>query len=76
MNGSHLPNTNVKHNHMLITKLNAEIKKIRQGHTCGKLKAVLLSPIIAKESRIWLTWCNYKDHAFFPEEYMFYFFFS
>lgn len=25
-------------------------------HTCGKLKAVLLSPIIANESRIWLTW--------------------
>lgn len=24
--------------------------------TCGKLKAVLLSPIIARESRIWLTW--------------------
>jgi len=25
-------------------------------HTCGKLKAVLLSPITAKESLIWLIW--------------------
>ena len=28
--------------------------------TCGKLKAVLLSPIIAKESRIRLTWKMWK----------------
>jgi hypothetical protein len=32
--------------------------------TCGKLKAVLLSPITAKESLIWLIWHNRKANLF------------
>jgi len=28
------------------------LEDMRKTHTCGKLKAVLLSPIIANESRI------------------------
>lgn len=31
---------------------------VSRDRTCGKLKAVLLSPMIARESRIWLTYIN------------------
>lgn len=37
-----------------------KIKGCLMQHTCGKLKAVLLSPITAKESLIWLIWDNTK----------------
>lgn len=42
----------------LTQQKNEIVEKIGIIHTCGKLKAVLLSPIIAKDSRIWFTWYN------------------
>ena len=43
-----------------LKKNEKDFKNMEKIRTCGKLKAVLLSPIIANESRIWLTWwCNF-----------------